>query len=142
MFNHQAFEDRLSSWVQFRNLLESSTNPLKDLISWYGQAEWTKVDVNPWHAESWPTPWDLIYFNQYNYFCVVLGMSYSLKLTERFKNSHIEIHITRDVEKQAYKFFLAVDDVVLCIATKSIFKKDKLLKTACTIKKYLPNNFS
>jgi len=104
----QKYEDRLSSWSCLRQSLEVSTTPLKDLIEAYDHAPRVSIHTDPWDKATWPSPWELVLENQYCQFCIVLGMAYSLQLTERFKGSNFEIHIgiDRDSKEQYYLLFV------------------------------------
>jgi len=82
------------------------------------------IHTDPWHQDVWPDPWELVYENQYDEFCTVLGMCYSLQLTDRFKGSEFEIHICT-LESLSYMFLLFVDNYVLGYDNKkTVLKKD------------------
>lgn len=118
------YEKRLESWSKFRESLEESEDPLRDIIDLYKQAPYVSIHTDPWNDESWPTPWELIYENQYDDFCRVLGMCYSLQLTERFKHSSFEIHIST-FNNLGYLYLLYVDDYIIGYdEKKAVFKKD------------------
>ena len=118
------YEKRLESWSKFRASLEESEDPLRDLIHQYSLAPYVSIYTNPWNNESWPSPWELIHDNQYDDFSRVLGMCYSLQLTERFKNSLFEIHIST-LDNLGYLYLLYVDDCVIGYDDKkAVFRKD------------------
>ena len=80
----KTYEDRLLAWSKFRQGLETSTDPIQDVIDNYNTAPTVSIHTDPWNQDSWPSPWQLILENQYCEFSRVLGMCYSLQLTERF----------------------------------------------------------
>ena len=124
MFNLN-YEDRLEAWSEFRESLEVSNDPLKDVIKFYGQTPEVSIHTDPWSKDSWPDPWQLILENQYCQFCIVLGQYYSLQLTERFSSSDFEIHIAIDRKKSDTYYMLYVDDKVIgYIADEYIQQKD------------------
>jgi len=121
---HKNYEQRLKSWSCLRQSLETSEDPFLEVLKFYKQAPYVSIHTDPWSREMWPTPWELIYENQYDDFGRVLGMCYSLQLTERFKGSTFEIHISTD-NSLSYLYLLFVDNHVLGFDdNKSILKKD------------------
>jgi len=113
MFHIQKYEDRLAVWQEFRNSIESAEDPLQLVIDYYDQAPRVSIATDPWDNATWPGPWELVHENQYCKFCTVLGMCYSLQLTERFKGSTFEIHIGMDRERSRTVFLLMIDDIVI-----------------------------
>lgn len=113
MFHIQKYEDRLASWNEFRKSLELSENPIQSVIDYYDQAPRVSINTDPWDNATWPDPWELVYENQYCAFCSVLGVCYSLQLTERFKGSNFEIHIGIDRAKSRTVYLLLIDDIVI-----------------------------
>jgi hypothetical protein len=113
MFHIQKYEDRLASWQEFRESLETVDNPLQSVLDYYDQAPRVSINTDPWDNGTWPDPWELINENQYCTFCTVLGICYSLQLTERFKGSNFEIHIGIDRKKSRTVFLLMIDDIVI-----------------------------
>jgi len=106
------FEDRLAAWSDLRKELEDVEKPLQYLSDFYAKAPRVSIQTDPWSPDIWPSPWELVYENQYDDFCCVLGMCYSLQLTERFKESVFEIHINTD-SNRGYVYMLYVDNFVL-----------------------------
>lgn len=121
---HKNYEQRLKSWSCLRQILETADDPFSKLLITYNQAPYVSIHTDPWTKESWPDPWQLILENQYDEFCRVLGMCYSLQLTERFKGSNFEIHIST-LGSLSYLYLLFVDNVVLGFEdNKPILKED------------------
>jgi hypothetical protein len=107
------YEQRLAAWSEFRNKLEASEQPFHDVEMFYNQAPTVSIHTDPWDNKTWPSPWELVQENQYCDFCRVLGMCYSLQLTERFSRSKFEIHIIIDTKNSATLYLLHVDDIVI-----------------------------
>ena len=107
------YEDRLLEWSEFRKSLEHANDPIQDVINFYNAAPTVSIHTDPWDKTTWPDPWELLQENQYCDFCRVLGMCYSLQLTERFKGSNFEIHIGIDRKKSRTVFLLMIDDIVI-----------------------------
>jgi len=112
MFNKN-YEDRLAAWRDFRDELEEAEDPFRKVIDFYKAAPYVSMHTDAWTQEMWPNPWELLNENQYDEFCTVLGMCYSLQLTDRFKGSKFEIHICTNRENSELHYLLYVDDTVL-----------------------------
>jgi hypothetical protein len=109
----EIYEDRLATWRNFRDQLELSASPLEDVIVFYKSAPYVSILTDPWDKSTWLGPWELLYENQYCEFSRVLGMCYSLQLTERFKDATFEIHIGMDHSKSQTYYLLCVNDYVI-----------------------------
>jgi hypothetical protein len=123
MFN-KSYEERLAAWRNFRETLDESTDPFNDVILFYSKTPQVALHADPYDKTTWPDPWQLLLENQYCVFCRVLGMCYSLQLTERFKGSSFEIHIGIDRKQSETHYLLFVDDHVLGYDESVILKKD------------------
>lgn len=109
----KTYEDRLLAWSKFRQSLESSLDPIQDVIDKYNTAPTVSIHTDPWDQSTWPDPWQLLIENQYCEFARVLGMCYSLQLTDCFNESKFEIHIAIDYKKSTSYYFLVVDKYVI-----------------------------
>ena len=103
---------RLKQWVEFRNQLEVSADPLSDVARLYSEAPKVKVYSDPYDKSTWPTPWELIEENEYCPFNQVLGVAYSLGLTERFKDWQPKIAIAVDTSNMCVYYLLYYNDMV------------------------------
>ena len=121
----KSYEDRLAVWREFREDLETTFDPLQKVIDFYNQAPRVSIHTDPWDENTWPSPWELINENQYCDFTRVLGMCYSLQLTERFKHSKFEIHISTE-NNLGYLYLLFIDNFVIGWDDNSYVKKDDL----------------
>lgn len=102
-------DHRLQAWSEFRKSLETSNNPIQDVLDFYSQSPIVSIHTDPWDETVWPTPWELVQENQYCEFCIVLGMCYSLQLTDRFSGSNFEIHIVIDKKNSMFNYLLYID---------------------------------
>lgn len=109
----QRYEERLLTWRSFRDSLETSESPLDSVIEFYKKAPYVSILTDPWDKSTWLGPWELLHENQYCEFSRVLGMCYSLQLTERFKGSTFEIHIGMDHQRSQTFYLLFIDDSVI-----------------------------
>ena len=112
MFN-LGYEERLSKWRKFREQLESSSKPLNDVVQFYSLAPTVSIHTDPYNEKSWPGPWELLHENQYCSFCKILGMCYTLQLTESFNGKTFEIIIGRDIKNNTKLYLLSVNKEVI-----------------------------
>jgi len=113
MFVKVKYEDRLSQYAEFRSNLELSKDPLQDVIDTYESAPTVSINCDPWDPSTWPTAWQLIAENEYCEYCKILGMCYTLQLTDKFKDEQFEIHICIDRSNNDRMYLLFVGDRVL-----------------------------
>ena len=59
------YEDRLLLWREFRESLETSDDPLQDVVSFYSSAPLVSIQTDPYTQENWPTPWEILYHKLY-----------------------------------------------------------------------------
>lgn len=107
MFDLYNFE-RLSAWKQFRDSLETSSTPYEDLANFWALAPFVSRYLDPNNPKSWPDPWKLIIDGKFDDLAICLGMLYTLKLTERFRDSLCEICTV--IENNEKRYFLMVDN--------------------------------
>jgi len=130
------FEDRLTAWKSFRETLEVSPDPFQDVIDFYNKAPRTNIHADPYDRSTWPTPWELLEENQYCEFCRVLGLCYSLQLTERFSGSDCEIHIGIDRKESRIVYLLQIENSILGWYNENAISTKKLPKSFELEKKY------
>ena len=112
MFN-QSIDDRLSSWAQLRRQAEQSTSPIDDIWEFWKQAPYIPYNnkVDPYHQQSWPSPWEIIVENKYDDFTKALMIAWTIKLTDKFTNSSIEVKSLVDKSKSKQYNIVCVDDI-------------------------------
>jgi hypothetical protein len=91
-------DERLSEWAELRKELPTLEDPLTSVIEFW--SDFRRIihnhNVNPHNPADWPTPWEIIYENKYDDFTIALMMAYTLKLSESFKNSKVEVRTMVD----------------------------------------------
>lgn len=117
--------DRIAEWKQFRNNLDNSLNPFQDVIDLWSKAPFVNDFLNPLDASSWPDPWHLILDNRYDDLAISLGIAYTLKLTTRFMDEVIEIHMSIINEKEK-RFPVLVGNSILNWNYKEIEDKNRV----------------
>lgn len=113
MIFFEGFDNRLKSWVDFRQLLETDKDPLQKVIDFWNKAPIGPRTCDPFEKSTWPDPWELLSSNDYCDFSKILAIYYTLVLTERFNDSYFEIQITKDVDAHKLLYLLIVDDHVI-----------------------------
>lgn len=111
MFN-QPIDDRLSSWAQFRDSLNTKDDPLTDVWEFWKRAPFIPYNhkVDPFYQASWPSPWEIIVENKYDDFTKAIMIGWTLKLTKKFQDSKIEIKTVVDKQKSAQYNIVCVDE--------------------------------
>jgi hypothetical protein len=107
------YEDRLVVWREFRNGLETASDPIQETIDFYNRAPKCVFAADPFTPSSWPDPWELLEENNYCSFVKILAICYTLQLTDVSSQASYEIHITRDNENSETYYLLYVDDIVV-----------------------------
>ena len=106
-------QDRLTVWRRFRDNFESSQKPLEEVAEFWSRAPFVSAYLNPNDPDRWPDPWRLIMDNKLDELAIVLGMLYTLKLTQRFMSCNFEIYMADSNYKKDKNYFLLVQDSVL-----------------------------
>jgi len=112
MFN-QNIDDRLSSWAQHRTHLNQCETPFQDTWEFWKSAPYIPYNnkIDPYHQQSWPSPWEIIVGNQYDDFTKSLMIGWSLLLTTRFKSSNIVIKTLIDKKNKNIGYnIVCIDD--------------------------------
>lgn len=111
MFN-LSIDDRLSSWSKFRADLDHSSQPLEDVWEFWRQAPYIPYNnkIDPYYQASWPSPWEIIVDNKYDDFTKALMIGWTLKLSNRYKNSSVTIKTYVDKAKNSVYNIVYIDD--------------------------------
>lgn len=111
MFNLNV-DDRLSAWIELRNKLEESKNPLQEVWDFWHAAPFIPYNKNidPYYQKSWPSPWEIISYNKYDEFTRSLMIAWTLKLTKKFVNSTLELKTLVDITSEREYNLVFVDN--------------------------------
>jgi hypothetical protein len=99
---------RLAVWRQFRESLETSPTPLEDVAELWGHAPFVSPYLDPQLPTEWPDPWHLMLDLRLDDLALVLGMLYTIKLTQRFIDTKCEIHMSMCSQKKQQQYMLVV----------------------------------
>lgn len=125
--------DRLIKWRQFRDNIETSLTPLEDVAHLWSRAPFVNTYLNPHTPDEWPDPWHLVLNSKLDELAIVLGMLYTLKLTQRFMDSVCEIHMSMLSKDSEHRYFLVIDDKVLNYEYGEILSADCLSEIKTSI---------
>jgi hypothetical protein len=105
-------EDKLSDWVRFRNSLVNLPNPLQATVDFWSTTPLIAFNnlVDPYNYRSWPTPWEIIDSDRYDDLTLAIMIGYTIKLTDRFKDSQVEIRIMVDQDRTRLYNLVYVDN--------------------------------
>lgn len=95
-------------WRKFRDSLESIDEPLTAVAELWSRAPFVNSYLDPNNPKKWPDPWHLVMDGKFDELAIVLGMLYTIKLTQRFMKTPCEIH-TSMLEKDL-RYYLVVDN--------------------------------
>ena len=105
-------DDRLSAWSDLRKRIDSSLDPLKEVVDFWLNTPFVAHNhkIDPYYQASWPTPWEIVVENKYDDFTKAIMIGYTLLLTERYKNSNIQIKTLVDTSGKKLYNVVCVDD--------------------------------
>jgi hypothetical protein len=111
MFN-QSVDQRLTEWVNHRKRLDEVEDPLQEVWDFWHNAPFVphNRNIDPYFQRSWPSPWEIIAENKYDEFTRALMIGWTLKLTNKFKNSKIELRTLVDNLRAREYNLVYIDD--------------------------------
>jgi hypothetical protein len=130
----QPAHKRLRAWRDFRQQLEVVPDPFSAVADFYSHVHCAKISSDPYDQATWPSPWELIEENEYCPINKLLGVAYSLQLTDRFKNWNPKIAIAVDNDNKCVYYLLYYRDKVYGYEDDAWIPAEILPKTL-TIKK-------
>ncbi len=101
--------ERLTKWKDIRDSLEVSDQPFDIVADLWARAPFVSPYLDPKDSKSWPDPWQLVLGDRLDDLAIVLGMLYTIKLTQRFMSTNCEIHMSIPHKKNDIRFYLFVD---------------------------------
>jgi len=101
---------RLAVWREFREGLEVSSTPLEDVAELWTHAPFVSPYLDPQIPSAWPDPWQLMLDLRLDDLALVLGMLYTIKLTQRFIDTKCEIHMSMCPQNKERQYMLLVGD--------------------------------
>lgn len=122
-----SYQERLKDWQQIRALTENLKCPFDFLIDIFKHCPRTTTSTDPYKLETWLNGWQLIERNEYDLFDICLLLSYTIILTDNFKNEDVKIHSCYKTEfnsnNRKFNYIIEMDNVFL--DAHSMEKMDK-----------------
>jgi hypothetical protein len=125
----KASQKRLTSWYDLRQRIELSSNPFEEVSKYFSRLPRVKIYTDPYDSSTWPSPWELIDENEYCEFNIILGICYTIQLTERFKHVQPKINVAIDNINKTVYYLLIIDDKVYGYANEEWTTIDQLPTT-------------
>ena len=107
------FEDKVKVWKDLREDLETSSKPFYLLSKFIKNLPRSTRKQNPWDPESVILPWHLIENNSFTEYEIALLSAYTLQLTDRFSDAKVEIHISKDIDKEVNIYLVYLDGSIV-----------------------------
>jgi hypothetical protein len=108
----KVIQRQLDAWFKLRQNLETSSDPFLDVSNFFLKLPKVKFYTDPYDRSTWPTPWELVSENEYCEFNLILGICYTLQLTDRFKDIKPTIHIAVDNVSKTVYYLLLIEDKI------------------------------
>jgi hypothetical protein len=122
-------DDRLSAWSELRKHIDTCHDPLQAVTNFWAHTPFVGHNhkIDPFYQASWPTPWEIIVDNRYDDFTKAVMMGYTLLLTDKFKNSEIQIKTLVDTEfKRLYNIVCVDNTWVLNYDDRAVLRVDNI----------------
>jgi hypothetical protein len=105
-------DDRLSAWVDLRGQIENTDSPLELVWNFWKNCPFVPYNnqIDIFHQQSWPTPWEIIANNRYDDFTKTLMIGWTLKLTKRYKDTQIHLKVLVDNDHRRQYNIVCVED--------------------------------
>ena len=106
-------EDKIKVWKDLRNKLEDHPRPFDMLVQFTNKLHVSSKKVNAFDPDSKIEPWHLIEKNEFSEYEIAQLIAYTLQLTDRFCDSNIEIHISKDTKKDNLVYLVYLDKGII-----------------------------
>ncbi len=115
------FEDKVKVWRDLRNTLETHPRPFSLLQKFLNDLPISSRKCNPFDPNTQLGPWNLIENSSFTEYEIAQLCAYTLQLTDRFSESQVEIHISKDIEKEQVMYLVYLDrSMVLGYDTEAV----------------------
>ena len=122
-----SYPERLKDWQHIRSIINDLDYPIDYLLEVFKLCPRTKTETDQYKKDTWLNGWQLIERNEYDLFDICLLLSYTLILTDNFKNKDVMIHSCYKTEfdsnNRKFSYIIEMENVFL--DTHSMAKMDK-----------------
>tara|TARA_B100001287_G_scaffold273125_1_gene275988 strand:+ start:2199 stop:2624 length:426 start_codon:yes stop_codon:yes gene_type:complete len=129
-------EDKIKVWKDLRNRLEDHPRPFDMLVQFTNKLHVSSKKVNAFDPDSKIEPWHLIEKNEFTEYEIAQLIAYTLQLTDRFCDSNIEIHISKDTKKDNLVYLVYLDKGIILGYYNEAITVDELPKHIVSQKIY------
>jgi len=119
--NELKFEDKVKVWKDLRDELESSAQPFELLSKFVKDLPRSSRKTNAWDPNSVAEPWHLIENSSFTEYEIALLYAYTLQLTDRFSKAKVEIHISKDINKDVNMYLVYLDGSIVLGYNNEVF---------------------
>lgn len=119
--------NNLFAFKNLRDNIDQSDDPLSVALEHWLNIPYVRYTMDPWDPTTWPsTPWELIQEKELCKFGRILGLCYTLQLTETFSHDNFEIIIGIDKQRTDYQYLVSINNLILGFddETKILTKKE------------------
>ncbi len=129
--------ERLEDWQSIRDVVNEAEDPFDILINIFQHCPRTKTNTDIYKKDTWLTPWQLIEKNEYDLVDISLLVSYTVLLTDNFKDENVKIHTVYKKEfksnNQKFNYIIEMKNTLINTHTmaklsKSEFDKNYILQ--------------
>lgn len=119
-------EDQILHWKSFRRGLETSADPLLDVARFWATAPLVNRNIDTYHPDTWPNPWQIISEKKYCEATIAIMMAHTISLTEIFGNDDIHIKVLVDSDIKAMYNVCTVRDKILNYQYREVVAREEL----------------
>lgn len=121
------YTERLEDWQAIRNVVNEVDNPIDILMNIFQYCPRTKTNTDIYKKDTWLTGWQLVERNEYDLFDISLLVSYTVLLTDNFKNTDVKIHTVykKEYSSNNHKFNYIIEMMNCYIDAYSMAKLSK-----------------
>ena len=136
-----SYDKQYTIWKKFRTKLENSHSPLEDTIKFWAMAPLVNKHLDPYRVDTWPDPWQIIKDGKYTDITINLMIGHTLKLTQRFNDSQIEIRTYLDTNNKTVYNTCCINDKIINyrygeVVEEKDLPKDIVLQMAIELPSY------
>jgi hypothetical protein len=116
---------RLKLWRELREEIKSLSSDIaiNTTYQWWNSSPTIRRTFDPWKIETWPNPWNLLYQTDQCANSVILGVYYTLKLSE-IDISMCKLAIINDIEQRHNCLAIIIDSTTVITYNKTMDAND------------------
>ena len=130
------FEDKVKVWRNLRDQLETHPRPYESVLQFVNKLPISAKKPNAWDPKAKVEPWHLIEKSEFTEYEIAQLIAYTLQLTDRFSGAEIEIHISKDTQKDNLVYLVYLDRGIILGYYNEAITVDELPKHVVSQKIY------